>query len=81
MSDILISSIVRSQLPDFIRDEYPQFILFLEKYYEFMEQTANALNEAGQLANANDIDFASDFYLEELKKELLPFFSCRLSFR
>lgn len=74
MSDILISSIVRSQLPDFIRSEYPQFIVFLEKYYEWMEQTANALNQTGQLANANDIDFANDYYLEELKKELLPFF-------
>lgn len=73
MSDILISSLVRSQLPDFIRSEYPQFVLFLEKYYEWMEQTTNVLKETGELANAIDIDFASDFYIEQLKQELLPF--------
>lgn len=73
MTDISISSIVRSQLPDFIRSEYPQFIVFLEKYYEWMEQTANVLNQSGELANANDIDFANDYYIEQLKKELLPF--------
>lgn len=73
MADISISSIVRSQLPDFIRSEYPQFVVFLEKYYEWMEQTANALNQSGELANANDIDFANDYYMEQLKKELLPF--------
>lgn len=74
MSDILISSIVRNQLPDFIRGEYPLFITFLEKYYEWTEQTVNVLNQTGELANANDIDLASDYYIEQLKNELLPFF-------
>jgi hypothetical protein len=74
MSDISISSIVRNQLPDFIRGEYPLFITFLEKYYEWTEQTVNVLGQAGKLSDANDIDLASDFYLEQLKNELLPFF-------
>lgn len=74
MSDISISSLVRSQLPDFIRGEYPLFITFLEKYYEWTEQTTNILAQTGALANANDIDLSNDFYLEQLKKELLPFF-------
>ena len=74
MSDISISSIVRNQLPDFIRGEYPLFITFLEKYYEWTEQTVNVLGQAGKLSDANDIDLASDFYIEQLKNELLPFF-------
>jgi hypothetical protein len=74
MSDILISSLVRSQLPDFIRGEYPLFITFLEKYYEWTQNTTNVLAQTGELANANDIDLSSEFYLNELKKELLPFF-------
>jgi hypothetical protein len=73
MTDILVSSIVKSQIPDFIRSEYPMFVTFLEKYYEWTEQNSNISKEAGDLQNANNIDLADDFYIEELKKELLPF--------
>jgi hypothetical protein len=79
MSDISISSLVRSQLPDFIRGEYPLFITFLEKYYEWAEQTTNVLAQTGALSDANDIDLSNDFYLEQLKKELLPFFPVETS--
>jgi len=33
-----ISQIVENQLPEFVRDNYPQFIAFLQAYYEFVEQ-------------------------------------------
>src|ERR1035441_4159135 len=45
-----ISQLVQSQLPAFVRDDYPQFIEFLQAYYEWMEQngvdvyTAKILN-------------------------------------
>jgi len=31
------SLLVNSQLPEFIREEYPQFISFIEAYYQFLE--------------------------------------------
>ena len=73
MTDILVSSIVKSQLPDFVRSEYPMFVTFLEKYYEWAEQNNQFVKESSDLENANDIDLADDYYIEELKRELLPF--------
>ena len=73
MTDLIPSSTVKNQLPDFIRNEYPQFITFLEKYYEWMESGNNAIAQTEQLSYANEIDLASDFYVEKLKQELLPY--------
>lgn len=33
-----LSTIVETGIPYFIRDDHPQFVLFLKKYYEFLEQ-------------------------------------------
>ena len=30
------SLLVAEQLPDFVRDDHPVFVTFIEKYYEFM---------------------------------------------
>ena len=32
-----ISSLIKSQLPDFVVDEHPQFVQFLKIYFQFME--------------------------------------------
>ena len=32
-----ISTLINSQLPDFVVDEHPQFVQFLKTYYQFME--------------------------------------------
>jgi hypothetical protein len=74
MTKILTSSIVRQQLPEFIRSEYPIFVTFLEKYYEWMELSGNALAESDKLSVINDIDVTPSYYLEQIKKEFLPFF-------
>jgi hypothetical protein len=73
MTDILVSSVVKSQIPDFIRSEYPMFVTFLEKYYEWTELNSNISKESGDLQFANSIDQSDDYYLNELKNELLPF--------
>ena len=74
MSEVLISSLVKNQLPDFIRNDNPKFVLFLEKYYEWMEQSNNAIGQSGSLYDAKDLDLASDLYLNEIAKEILPYF-------
>jgi hypothetical protein len=74
MTKILTSSIVRQQLPDFIRSEYPIFVTFLEKYYEWMELSGNASAESDKLSVINDVDVTPSYYLEQIKKEFLPFF-------
>jgi len=74
MTDILVSSIVKNQVPDFIRGENPKFILFLEKYYEWLEQSNNAIGQTKNLDDSKDLDLVNEFYLNEIIKEFLPNF-------
>ena len=37
MSEFKNSILVSQQVPEYIRDEYPLFVNFLEAYYEFLE--------------------------------------------
>jgi hypothetical protein len=78
------SLLVDSQLPEFIREEYPQFISFLEAYYQFLEteQIVNGISQQNDLTTKlknlryiSDIDqslsqFEQQFYNEFLS--LLP---------
>ena len=61
-----LSRIVASQLPGFIRDDYPTFVAFLEAYYEYLEQ-----NDA-DLYELRDIDKTLDRFLEYFRNELAP---------
>lgn len=74
MSDSIVSKLVSSQLPDFIRSDNPKFVLFLEKYYEWLESSNNALYETKTLYDSKDVDLSDDYYLNEIIKEVLPFF-------
>jgi hypothetical protein len=74
MENVLLSSIVSSQLPDFIRSDYPKFVTFLEKYYEWLEQINRVSYGIDALKDSYDIDYSDSYYLDLLKKDLLPYF-------
>jgi hypothetical protein len=74
MEKALLSSLVKNHVPGFVRDEYPTFILFLEKYYEWLETTQQVSEELYNLKNSFDIDASNNFYLEQLRQDLLPYF-------
>jgi hypothetical protein len=74
MKNYLISPLVSRQLPDFVRSEYGVFVTFLEKYYEWMEQSGQLTKSTQELASSFDLDDASDFYVDQIKKEFLPYF-------
>jgi hypothetical protein len=74
MENVRTSNLVSSQLPDFVRSDYPKFVTFLEKYYEWLETTNSVSYEIDALRNANDIDSSDDYYIEQLKKDLAPYF-------
>lgn len=74
MENVRTSNLVSSQLPDFVRSDYPKFVTFLEKYYEWLETTNSVSYEIDALRNANDIDDSDDYYIEQLKKDLTPYF-------
>jgi len=72
--DLKTSLLINRQVPEFVRDEYPTFITFLEAYYEFLEGTANTgitsnnlVSTAKTLRDIRDVDssledFQTNFY-------------------
>ena len=59
-----VSSIVASQLPEFIRDEYQTFVDFLKAYYDFLETTQK------DPTTLRDIDTTLDAFITYFKNEL-----------
>ena len=61
MSDNKVSLLINRQVPEFVRDEYPLFITFLEAYYEYLEtKQGTQLNDltsvSKKLKNFSDVD-------------------------
>lgn len=65
MSSVKIQSIVSSQLPEFVREDYPVFVQFLKKYYEYLE-TVDARN----IEDIRDIDKTLTEYIQYFNNEL-----------
>jgi hypothetical protein len=74
MSNLLISPLVAQQLPEFVRGEYSTFVTFIEKYYEWMEQSGNVVKASEEVQYAQNVDLATDYYIEQIKQEFLPYF-------
>jgi hypothetical protein len=61
MSDFKTSLLVNRQVPEYIREEYPLFITFLEAYYEYLEnqqgsQSNDLIKKSKDLRNLSDVD-------------------------
>jgi hypothetical protein len=72
--DLKTSLLVDRQLPEFVREEYPVFVSFIEAYYEFLEterytngitQKNNLTDKLKELRNISDIDFSLDDFQEQ----------------
>lgn len=71
MSDFKNSLLVKRQLPEFVRDDHPKFVSFMEAYYEFLDQTANA--EAKDLRYLSDVDYSLAQFEQQFFNTFLPF--------
>lgn len=58
-----LSALVSTQLPEHITSEYPTFKLFLEKYYEFIEQDQGAQELLQNARSYSDIDRTIDSFV------------------
>ena len=61
MSDYKTSLLVNRQVPEFVREEHPVFVSFLEAYYEFLEtkqgtQYNDLTKRAKDIRNISDVD-------------------------
>ena len=70
MTNKKISTVVASQIPSHIREDYPIFVQFLKNYYEFMEQDSGAVGALSKLLYNTDIDDMDPEFLLKLKQEL-----------
>ena len=64
MSRTQLSSVVSRQIPEFIREDYPTFVAFVEAYYEYLQA------QGVDLTSVKDIDQTLDKFIVEFKKEL-----------
>lgn len=70
------SLLIPSQLPEFIRDEpaYANFVLFLQAYYEWMEETGQVTDRTKNILNYTDIDKTSSEFLQYFYNDFLSYF-------
>lgn len=74
MANFLVSPLIPQQVPDFIREDHGTFVTFLQKYYEWLQTNNQVIKVTEQLQEAQDVDLATDFYINLIKKEFLPDF-------
>ena len=68
------SSLVSSQLPEFVRTDHPNFVALLEKYYEYMEQQDKATYVHRRLYDYMDVDSTRADLLQYFKTKIIPSF-------
>ena len=65
----ITSFLIEEQFPEYVREEYPTFVTFLKKYYEFMDQDAK---QSDEIVNySNDIDYAQEAFLDKWRGALV----------
>lgn len=69
-----VSLLVRQQLPEFIRSDYDTFATFIESYYEWMDQTGNAIDLSKNIPNYMDLDRTLDGFVQYFTDQFLPLF-------
>ncbi len=70
------SLLIPSQLPEFVRDDpaYANFVLFLQAYYEWLEQNNNVEDRTKNILNYTDIDQTSSEFLQYFYDDFLSYF-------
>lgn len=64
-----LSHLIANQLPDFVRNEYPVFVTFLEKYYEYLDQENQVNNFLLNYEKNFDINRTLDAFVPKFKNQ------------
>lgn len=67
----LISPFIAQQFPAFYRDQGPNFVAFVRAYYEWMEQTNNAVGHSRALLDYADIDKTAEQFIKSFKNQFI----------
>jgi hypothetical protein len=60
---------ISEQIPESFRTEYPMFVTFLEKYYEYLTSGAGANQPQNYKTGSLDLDSSLDLFIADLKTE------------
>lgn len=66
-----ISPLIQSQVPDFLNSDHPNFVAFVEAYYEWMEQQGNATERTLLLNDYRDIEKTLDQFVESFEETFM----------
>lgn len=66
-----ISNLVPNLFPEFYKEEGPIFVLFVQKYFEFLEQEGKLLYDTRRLFEYKDVDETTDQFLVHFKETYL----------
>jgi hypothetical protein len=69
-----LAYLIANQVPDYVRAEFPQFVLFLEKYYEFLDQDGEANNVLLNASSFSDINNTLDAFVPSFREQYLQMF-------
>jgi len=74
--DNAVLSLLESQIPGFVVENYPNFVSFIEAYYEWMERSNKGatLYHTKKLLDYKNVDETIDDFLEYFRKDFLPYF-------
>jgi len=78
MTDNKVSLLINKQVPEFVREEYPVFISFLEAYYEFLEnkqgtQKNDLITKSKELKYISNVDTSIDEFEEQFLNSYATF--------
>ena len=74
-----ISPFIESQVPEFVRSDFPAFISFIEAYYEWVEQNENSVGAISRLSSVSDIDTTIDDFVSHFRNAYLLNFPKQLA--
>jgi hypothetical protein len=79
MTDLKTSLLVNRQVPEFVRDEYPKFISFLEAYYEFLEtkqgtEKNDLIKVSKDLRYLSDVDYSLNQFEDQFFNTFVSYF-------
>lgn len=70
--DEKISTLVKNQFPDFYKEEGPNFLAFVEAYYEYLEQNDKMTDAVKNLQSYSDIAETTDEFIQYFINTFLP---------
>lgn len=61
---VKLSTVLPKQLPEFIREDYPVFVKFLEYYYQYLDE------QEVDIKSVRDLDETADKFVQHIKNEV-----------